>query len=167
MYSTSSCPVLIPVTGSYVNTVRAMKCTGKDSTSGACAGYQVLKEAVKASTTTSTPVLSLNEIQELTSGRKYYFACSNRSNSWKNHSGIQIPPDVDQDLCVRLFRGELITESALESTSEPCSRIMGSGSGKKGKSECRLSFLCLSSTLLIFHSLSASQGGQNICRPDG
>ncbi|KAJ7850393.1 hypothetical protein B0H14DRAFT_3665113 [Mycena olivaceomarginata] len=70
---------------------------------------------------------------ELTSGRKYYFACSNRSNSWKNHFGIQIPPDIDEDLCIH---GELITEGRLESTSEestsePCSRIMGSGSGKK------------------------------------
>ncbi|KAJ6615945.1 hypothetical protein B0H10DRAFT_1949532 [Mycena sp. CBHHK59/15] len=40
----------------YVNTVRAMKCTGKDSAGGACTGYQVLKEAVKASTTSSTRV---------------------------------------------------------------------------------------------------------------
>ncbi|KAJ6613038.1 hypothetical protein B0H10DRAFT_2222603 [Mycena sp. CBHHK59/15] len=32
----------------YVNTVRAMKCTGKDSARGACTGYQVLKEVVKA-----------------------------------------------------------------------------------------------------------------------
>ncbi|KAJ7800887.1 hypothetical protein B0H14DRAFT_3490182 [Mycena olivaceomarginata] len=32
----------------YVNAVRAMKCTGKDSAGGACGGYQVLKQAVKA-----------------------------------------------------------------------------------------------------------------------
>ncbi|KAJ7883173.1 hypothetical protein B0H14DRAFT_2702312 [Mycena olivaceomarginata] len=102
----------------YVNAVNAMKCTGTDTAGGACGGYQVLKQA------------------ELPSGRKYYFACSNRSNSWKNHSGIQIPPDVDEDWCVRLFRGESIIDGTLESTSEPCSRIIGSGSGKKGKSEC-------------------------------
>ncbi|KAJ6615325.1 hypothetical protein B0H10DRAFT_2220522 [Mycena sp. CBHHK59/15] len=46
--------------------------------------------------------------QELPSRRKYYFACSNYSSSWKNHSGIQIPPDVDEDLCIRLFRGDSI-----------------------------------------------------------
>jgi hypothetical protein len=132
-----------------------MKCTGKDSAGGACGGYQVLNQAVKASTISLTRVLSLNQTQELPSGRKYYFACSNRSNSWKNHSGIQIPPDVDEDLCIRLFRGESITEGTLESTSEP----MGSGSGKKGKSQCRLCSFKHSSTLLISPSLSASQGG--------
>ncbi|KAJ7306256.1 hypothetical protein DFH08DRAFT_944850 [Mycena albidolilacea] len=100
----------------YVNAVRAMKCTGKDSAGDACGGYQVLKQAVKASTISLTRVLSLNQTQELPSGRKYYFACSNRSNSWKNHSGIQIPPDVDEDSCVR---GESITEGALESTTFP------------------------------------------------
>ncbi|KAJ7899190.1 hypothetical protein B0H14DRAFT_3424023 [Mycena olivaceomarginata] len=120
----------------YVNAVNAMKCTGTDTAGGACGGYQVLKQAVKASATPFTRISSLNQIQELPSGRKYYFACSNRSNSWKNHSGIQIPPDVDEDWCVRLFRGESIIDGTLESTSEPCSRIIGSGSGKKGKSEC-------------------------------
>ncbi|KAJ7766537.1 hypothetical protein DFH07DRAFT_769799 [Mycena maculata] len=72
-------------------------------------------------------------------GRKYYFACSNRSSSWTNHSGIQIPPDVDEDLCIRALRGESITDGALDSTDptgESCSRIIGSGSGKKGKSQC-------------------------------
>ncbi|KAJ7925403.1 hypothetical protein B0H13DRAFT_2314617 [Mycena leptocephala] len=120
----------------YVNAVNAMKCTGTDTAGSACGGYQVLKQAVKASAMPFTRVSSLNQIQELPSGRKYYFACSNRSNSWKNHSGIQIPPDVDEDLCVRLFRGESIIDGTLESTSEPCSRIIGSGSGKKGKSKC-------------------------------
>jgi hypothetical protein len=133
-----------------------MKCTGKDSAGGACGGYQVLKQAVKASTISLTRFLSLNQTQEVPSGRKYYFACSNRSNSWKNHSGIQ---DVDEDLSVRLFCGDSITEGALESTSEPCSRIMGSGSGKKGKSQCRLCSFKHSSALLISPSLSASQGG--------
>ncbi|KAJ7506416.1 hypothetical protein B0H11DRAFT_2272207 [Mycena galericulata] len=63
----------------------------------------------------------------------------NRSSSWTNHSGIQIPPDVDEDLCIRAFRGESITDGALDSTDptgESCSRIIGSGSGKKGKSQC-------------------------------
>ncbi|KAJ7032341.1 hypothetical protein C8F04DRAFT_1235480 [Mycena alexandri] len=101
----------------YVNTVKTMKCTAKNASGGACGGYQVLKEAAK----------------ELPSGRKYYFACSNHSSSWTNHSGIQIPPDVDEDLCIRGFRGESIVD---DSTNESCSRIIGSGSGKKGKSQC-------------------------------
>ncbi|KAJ7758716.1 hypothetical protein B0H16DRAFT_1820846 [Mycena metata] len=115
---------------SYVNTVKGIKCTAKNASGGACGGYQ-----------------SLNQIQELPSGRKYYFACSNRSSSWKHHSGIQIPPDVDEDLCIRSFRGESITDGApdstdwvadavLDSTDESCSRVIGSGSGKKGKSQC-------------------------------
>ncbi|KAJ7467283.1 hypothetical protein B0H11DRAFT_2284421 [Mycena galericulata] len=102
----------------HSNTVKGMKCTAKNASGGACGGYQ---------------------IQELPSGRKYYFACSNRSSSWTNHSGIQIPPDVDEDLCIRAFRGESITDGALDSTDptgESCSRIIGSGSGKKGKSQC-------------------------------
>ncbi|KAJ7784899.1 hypothetical protein DFH07DRAFT_975231 [Mycena maculata] len=102
----------------HSNTVKGMKCTAKNASGGACGGYQ---------------------IQELPSGRKYYFACSNRSSSWMNHSGIQIPPDVDEDLCIRAFRGESITDGALDSTDptgESCSRIIGSGSGKKGKSQC-------------------------------
>ncbi|KAJ6617263.1 hypothetical protein B0H10DRAFT_1948500 [Mycena sp. CBHHK59/15] len=82
----------------YVNTVKGMKCTGKDASGGACGGYQILKQAAKASTISLVRFLSLNLIQELPSGRKYYFACSNHSGSWKNHSGIQIPPDVDEDL---------------------------------------------------------------------
>ncbi|KAJ7714726.1 hypothetical protein B0H16DRAFT_1701948 [Mycena metata] len=107
---------------SYVNTVKGIKCTAKNASGGACGGYQ-----------------SLNQIQELPSGRKYYFACSNRSSSWKHHSGIQIPPDVDEDLCIRSFRGESITDGApdsTDSTDESCSRVIGSGSGKKGKSQC-------------------------------
>ncbi|KAJ7257790.1 hypothetical protein C8J57DRAFT_1234933 [Mycena rebaudengoi] len=32
----------------YVNTVKGMKCTGKDASGGACGGYQVLKQAAKA-----------------------------------------------------------------------------------------------------------------------
>ncbi|KAJ7092184.1 hypothetical protein C8R44DRAFT_750298 [Mycena epipterygia] len=102
----------------HANTVKEMKCTAKNASGSACGGYQ---------------------IQELPSGRKYYFACSNRSSSWTNHSGIQIPPDVDEDLCMRAFRGESITDGALDSTDptgESCSRIIGSGSGKKGKSQC-------------------------------
>ncbi|KAJ7076596.1 hypothetical protein B0H15DRAFT_805590 [Mycena belliarum] len=105
----------------HVNTVKGMKCTAKNASGGACGGYQVLKEAAR----------------ELPSGRKFYFACSNYSSSWKNHSGIQIPPDVDEDLCIRAFRGESITDcSSGDPTAESCSRIIGSGSGKKGKSQC-------------------------------
>ncbi|KAJ7075469.1 hypothetical protein B0H15DRAFT_806193 [Mycena belliarum] len=109
------------LSGSHVNTVKGMKCTAKNASGGACGGYQVLKEAAR----------------ELPSGRKFYFACSNYSSSWKNHSGIQIPPDVDEDLCIRAFRGESITDSSSgDPTAESCSRIIGSGSGKKGKSQC-------------------------------
>ncbi|KAJ7037160.1 hypothetical protein C8F04DRAFT_899771, partial [Mycena alexandri] len=100
----------------FVNTVKGLKCTAKNASGAACGGYQ-----------------------ELPSGRKYYFACSNHSSSWKNHSGIAIPPDVDEDLCIRSFRGELMTDNALDSTDSTggsCSRVIGSGSGKKGKSQC-------------------------------
>ncbi|KAJ7897887.1 hypothetical protein B0H14DRAFT_2557403 [Mycena olivaceomarginata] len=76
----------------FVATVKKMKCTGKDAEGAACDGYQVLKTATK----------------ELNSGRKHYFTCSNRSNSWPNHSGFLIPYDVDEDLSIRLFRGQSI-----------------------------------------------------------
>ncbi|KAJ6531691.1 hypothetical protein B0H10DRAFT_2150184 [Mycena sp. CBHHK59/15] len=103
----------------FVATVKKIKCTGKDAAGAACDGYQVLKTATK----------------ELNNGRKHYFACSNRSNSWPNHSGFLIPYDVDEDLSIRLFRGQPI-EPEKASPAEACSRIIGCGSGKKGKHQC-------------------------------
>ncbi|KAJ6607632.1 hypothetical protein B0H10DRAFT_2305409 [Mycena sp. CBHHK59/15] len=121
---------------------QGMKCTAKNVSGGACGGYKVLKQA------------------ELPSRRKYYFACSNYSSSWKNHSGIQIPPDVDEDLCIRLFRGDSIVGGALESTFESCSRIMGSGSGRKGKSQCHESFRKIIRVAYIAPAFSHSKDGK-------
>ncbi|KAJ7232301.1 hypothetical protein C8J57DRAFT_1250715 [Mycena rebaudengoi] len=114
----------------YVNMIKKMKCTGKDPTGGACGGAcggsQVLKKAAKA----------------LASGRTHYFVCSSRSNSWPNHSGTHIPPDVDEDLCVCVFRGQSIDEvpQDSEAPTESCSRTIGCGSGKMGKQQCLFTF---------------------------
>ncbi|KAJ6458265.1 hypothetical protein C8R45DRAFT_1183795 [Mycena sanguinolenta] len=73
----------------FVNTVKKMKCTGKDSAAKPCDGYQVLKNATK-------------------------------------------------DLCVHFFRGESMDAACAEKTEgmSTCSRVIGSGSGKKGKQQC-------------------------------
>ncbi|KAJ7896229.1 hypothetical protein B0H13DRAFT_2523182, partial [Mycena leptocephala] len=107
----------------FVNSVKKMKCTGKDSSGKPCDGYQVLKKATQA----------------LLGGRFHYFSCSNRSQAWPTHTGTYISADVDENLCVRFFRGESIDTASAdkgEGTST-CSRIIGSGSGKKGKQLCR------------------------------
>ncbi|KAJ6597858.1 hypothetical protein B0H10DRAFT_1959723 [Mycena sp. CBHHK59/15] len=100
------CTTLIPITGSYVNTVRAIKCTGKDSAGGAHERPKVL--------------LCMQQSFQLVEDPFW------NPDSSRCRRGFMCSP----------FSRELITEGELESTSEPCSRIMGSGSGKKGKSEC-------------------------------
>ncbi|KAJ6454990.1 hypothetical protein C8R45DRAFT_1082596, partial [Mycena sanguinolenta] len=106
----------------FVNTVKKMKSTGKDSAAKPCDGYQVLKKATKV----------------LIGGRFHYFTCSNRSLAWSTHTGTYIPADVDEDLCVRFFRGESMDAACAEKTegTSTCSRVIGSGSGKKGKQQC-------------------------------
>ncbi|KAF7342442.1 hypothetical protein MVEN_01833400 [Mycena venus] len=64
--------------------------------------------------------------------------CRNRSQAWPTHTGTYISADVDENLCVRFFRGESVDTASAdkgEGTST-CSRIIGSGSGKKGKQLC-------------------------------
>ncbi|KAF8155102.1 hypothetical protein K438DRAFT_1943027 [Mycena galopus ATCC 62051] len=106
----------------FVNAVKKMKCTSKDSAAKPCDGYQVLKKATKA----------------LLGGRFHYFTCSNRSQAWSTHTGTYISADVDEDLCVRFFRGESMDSASADKAerTSTCSRIIGSGSGKKGKQLC-------------------------------
>ncbi|KAJ7826021.1 hypothetical protein B0H13DRAFT_2374641 [Mycena leptocephala] len=49
-----------------------------------------------------------------------------------------IPADVDEDLCVRFFRGESMDAACAEKTegTSTCSRVIGLGSRKKGKQQC-------------------------------
>ncbi|KAF8123517.1 hypothetical protein K438DRAFT_2034716 [Mycena galopus ATCC 62051] len=106
----------------FVNAVKKMKCTSKDSAAKPCDGYQVLKKATKA----------------LLGGRFHYFTCSNRSQAWSTHTGTYISADVDEDLYVRFFRGESMDSASADKAerTSTCSRIIGSGSGKKGKQLC-------------------------------
>jgi hypothetical protein len=117
-----------------------MKCTGKDSSGKPCDGYQVLKKATQVSFAPSTHSRHrFHTSQALLGGRFHYFSCSNRSQAWPTHTGTYISADVDENLCVRFFRGESVDTASAdkgEGTST-CSRIIGSGSGKKGKQLCR------------------------------
>jgi hypothetical protein len=105
-------------------------------------------------------------MKEINNGRKHYFTCSNRSNSWPNHSGSLIPYDVDEDLSIRLFRGQSI-EPEKASPAEACSRIIGCGSGKKGKHQCRESFPTIYRHMLNIISISSQERQQCLCRSDG
>lgn len=59
--------------------------------------------------------------------------------AWSTHTGTYIPADVDEDLCVRFFRGESMDAACAEKTegTSTCSRVIGLGSRKKGKQQCR------------------------------
>ncbi|KAJ6490076.1 hypothetical protein C8R45DRAFT_929375 [Mycena sanguinolenta] len=69
--------------------------------------------------------------------------------------GTYIPTDLDEDLCVRFFRGESMDAASAEKTegTSTCSRIIGSASGKKAKQKC--------------HHIFESQGQQGSCRSNG
>ncbi|KAF8155169.1 hypothetical protein K438DRAFT_1777878 [Mycena galopus ATCC 62051] len=97
----------------FVNAVKKMKCTSKDSAAKPCDGYQVLKKATKQSVT-----------------------------GLVTHTGTYISADVDEDLCVRFFRGESMDSASADKAerTSTCSRIIGSGSGKKGKQLCLAAF---------------------------
>ncbi|KAJ6610256.1 hypothetical protein B0H10DRAFT_434395 [Mycena sp. CBHHK59/15] len=116
----------------FVNSVKKMKCTGKDSSGKPCDGYQVLKKATQVSFAPSTHSRHrFHTSQALLGGRFHYFSCSNRSQAWPTRTGTYISADVDENLCVRFFRGESVDAASAdkgEGTST-CSRIIGSASG--------------------------------------
>ncbi|KAJ6628192.1 hypothetical protein B0H10DRAFT_1940740 [Mycena sp. CBHHK59/15] len=95
----------------YVNTVKGMKCTAKNASGGACGGYQVLKEAVKARAPKRPKIL-------LCMQQPFEFVEEPFRNpdSSRCRREFMYPP----------FPGRI---------DRRC-RIIGSGSGKKGKCEC-------------------------------
>ncbi|KAJ7788910.1 hypothetical protein B0H14DRAFT_2627750 [Mycena olivaceomarginata] len=114
----------------FVNSVKKMKCTGKDSSGKPCDGYQVLKKATQISHVTGSPrrPISLFFVQQSLTGL---------ANS---HGDLHFSRRRRESMCSvfsrRICRHRKCRQGEGTST---CSRIIGSGSGKKGKQLCLVS----------------------------